>query len=222
MESLHAPPPELETVRDFVRWAASRFAQAELVFGHGTETAIDEAAILVLHTLHLPMDLSPVYFDARLTAAERDAVTERVRRRIEDRLPLPYITGEAWFAGMPFYVDSRVLVPRSPIAELIETRFEPWLDPDAVTDVLDIGTGSGCIAIACAYAFPEARVVAADISEDALTVARANIARHEVTDRVEPVLSDLYSGVPERRFQLIVTNPPYVDREDMDTLPPEY
>lgn len=223
MDSLTEVPAELDTVCDYVRWAASRFREAGLVFGHGTASALDEAAALVLHTLHLPVDLPALYFGARLTRGEREAVVERVRRRIHERLPLPYLTHEAWFAGLPFYVDQRVLVPRSPIAELIEAQFAPWLDAERVTEVIDLGTGSGCIAIGCAYAFPQARVIAADISPAALEVAQINIQRHHVEDRVETLVSDLFAAVPrDRRFDLIVSNPPYVDRRDMEQLAPEF
>jgi ribosomal protein L3 glutamine methyltransferase len=223
MEALSRAPAELETICDFVRWSASRFQEAGLIFGHGTETALDEAAALVLHTLHLPMDLPPLYFSGRLTETEREAVLARVRRRIVERLPLPYLTHEAWFAGLPFYVDERVLVPRSPIAELIEARFAPWLDADAVREVIDLGTGSACIAIACAYACPQARVTAVDVSAPALEVARVNVERHHLQERVEMVESDLFAAVPgERRFDLIVSNPPYVDRSDMAQLAREF
>jgi len=216
-------PEELHSIVDFVRWVASRFEAAGLRYGHGTDTALDEAAALVLHTLHLPPDLHPAYFPARLTAMEKQAIVARVAQRIDDRVPLPYITHEAWFAGLPFYVDERVLVPRSPFAELIETGFEPWVDPDAVESVVDVGTGSGCIAIATALALPAARVDAVDVSADALAVARRNIERHGVGDRVTALQSDLLAEVPaDRRYDLILANPPYVDTEGMSDLPPEY
>ncbi len=223
MEPIDHAPEELQTIRDLVRYGASRFNEGGLVFGHGTDNALDEAAALVLHVLHLPADLSEGYWDARLTRVEKEAIMARVRRRIEERLPLPYITHEAWFAGLPFYVDKRVLVPRSPMAEWIEQGFQPWLDPDAVDRVLDVGTGSGCIAIACAYAFPDARVDAVDNDGDALEVAAVNVQRHNVADRVTLIRSDLFEGVPaEARYQLIISNPPYVDGEEMSNLPPEY
>ncbi len=223
MHELDSVPPELQTMRDYVRWAASRFQEAGLVFGHGTDNALDEAAALVLHTLHLPMDLSAVWWEARLTAREAEAVVKRVRRRIRERLPLPYLTREAWFAGLPFYVDERVLVPRSPIGEIVQRQFEPWLAPESVERILDIGTGSGCIAIACAYAFPGAEVDAVDVSPEALDVARVNVERHRLQQRVTLFQSDLFAALPQdRRYDLIVSNPPYVDALDMSQLPPEY
>ncbi|MBA1149027.1 50S ribosomal protein L3 N(5)-glutamine methyltransferase [Ectothiorhodospiraceae bacterium WFHF3C12] len=223
MQDLDRVPNELKTLRDWVRWGASRFQEAGLSFGHGTDNAIDEAAALVLHSLHLPMDLNAAFWDGRLTAAESEAVLARIRRRIRERMPLPYLTHEAWFGGLAFYVDPRVLIPRSPLAELIEQGFQPWLDPNAVHRVLDVGTGSGCIAIACGYAFPQARVDAVDNSADALEVARINVQRHHMAEQVSLHESDLFSALPaERRYDLIVSNPPYVDRDRMESLPPEY
>jgi ribosomal protein L3 glutamine methyltransferase len=212
----------LTTLRDYVRFAASRFAEAGLFFGHGTAGPLDEAAALVLHALHLPYDLPGGYFEAKLLPEERERVLALIERRIAERKPLAYLTHEAPFAGLSFYVDERVLVPRSPIAELIENRFAPWLDADEVTDVLDLCTGSGCIAIACAQAFPKAVVDAADISPDALEVARINIARHGLEDRVRAVQSDVYAGLGERRYDLIVSNPPYVNLDEWRALPPEF
>lgn len=212
----------LETARDLIRWAASRFNEAELYFGHGTNNALDEAYALVLHCLHLPHELPADYLKARLTAGERAQILEMVRRRVEERQPLPYLTHESWFLGQPFYVDERVLIPRSPIAELIEARFEPFIEADSVTRVLDIGCGSACIAIGCAWAFPQAEVDAADISEDALQVAHINVDRHDLEGQVYPMLSDVYEGLGDSRYDIIVSNPPYVDAEDMSVLPQEY
>lgn len=215
-------PPELGTIADCIRYAASHFEAAGLHYGHGTDNAVDEAAALVLHVAHLP-DLHEAYFCCRLTAAEKAAVMAAVRRRIEERLPLPYITGEAWFMGLSFRVDRRVLVPRSPIAELIERGFAPWAAPENVERVVDIGTGSGCIAVACALALPRALVDAVDVSVDALALARENVARHRVEDRVALIHSDLFEAVPAgRRYNVIVANPPYVSAAGMAALPPEY
>ena len=222
------PPPKAEvldtlvTIRDYVRWGASRFNEAGLFFGHGTANALDEAAALVLHAVHQPHDLAPIYLASALTLPERRMVVELIERRIAERKPLAYLTHEAWFAGLPFYVDERVLVPRSPIAELIENRFAPWIDPEQVRDILDLCTGGGCIAIACAYAFPDAVVHAVDISADALAVAAENLRRHQVEDRVLLVESDLYAHLGSSRYDVIVSNPPYVNRREWEELPAEY
>ncbi|WP_045223563.1 50S ribosomal protein L3 N(5)-glutamine methyltransferase [Methyloterricola oryzae] len=213
----------LTTLRDYVRWGASRFNQAKLCFGHGTVNAIDEAAALVLHAIHQPHDLPAGYFNCVLSLEEREDVLNLLQRRIEERLPAAYLTGEAWFAGLAFKVDPRVLVPRSPIAELIEQRFSPWIgEPEAVEDILDLCTGSGCIAIACAYAFPDADVDAVDISADALDVAASNVERHEVEDQVSLYQGDLFAALPEKRYDIIVSNPPYVNSEEWEGLPAEF
>ncbi|MCP1673729.1 ribosomal protein L3 glutamine methyltransferase [Natronocella acetinitrilica] len=213
----------LQTMRDYVRWAASRFGEAGLHFGHGNATALDEAATLLLHTLHLPSVIPEPYWDARLTRDEAMTFLGLVERRINERMPLPYLINEAWFCGLSFHVDQRVLIPRSPIAELIEAGFEPWIEPASVERVLDIGTGSGCIAIACAHVFEEAAVDAADNSPAALEVARENIRRHGLEDRVHAVQADVYQGLDAgHRYDLVVSNPPYVDALDMADLPAEY
>lgn len=211
----------LLTLRDHIRWAVSRFHAEELFFGHGTDNAWDEARQLVLGALHLPWEMADAYLDCNLEDEEREYLMHLLRRRIEDRVPTAYLLGEAWFCGLPFVIDERVLVPRSPIAELIERRFEPWLAVDPAR-ILDLCTGSGCIGIACAHAFPEAEVVLGDLSFDALEVANINVERHELSERVYTVQGDGFSGLPGQRFDLIVSNPPYVDAEDFADMPAEY
>jgi ribosomal protein L3 glutamine methyltransferase len=214
---------ELRTLRDLLRWAMSQFYEANIYYGHGTNNAWDEALQLILHCLHLPFDVNPQVLDARLTRAERRMVTEWVEKRVNQRVPVAYLTQRAWFAGLSFYVDQRVLIPRSPIAELIERQFMPWVHPEQITQILDLGTGSGCIAIACAFAFPQARIDAADISEEALIVARVNAERHHVQQQVTFWQSDLFSVLPaEQQYDLIISNPPYVGEEELATLPLEY
>ncbi|WP_409420200.1 50S ribosomal protein L3 N(5)-glutamine methyltransferase [Pseudaeromonas sp. ZJS20] len=213
---------ELSTVNDMMRWAVSCFNEADLFYGHGTDNGWDEAVQLMLPSLHLPPFISDDIKAARLTRSERQLLAELVARRVEERLPAPYLTNKAWFAGLEFYVDERVIVPRSPIAELIAQRFAPWLQGEP-RRIMDLCTGSGCIAIALAYAFPEAEVDALDISVDALNVAEINIQHHGLEERVIPILSDLWQALPEGdQYDLIVSNPPYVDEEDMADLPDEF
>jgi ribosomal protein L3 glutamine methyltransferase len=212
----------LATVRDFIRWGANRLGEAGLVFGHGTDNALDESAALVLHALHLGMELPGDYLEAVLSEAERREVFHLIESRISTRKPAAYLTHEAWFAGLSFYVDERVLVPRSPIAELIINRFTPWVVPERIDSLLDLCTGSGCIAIACACAFPDAHVLATDISADALAVARENITRHQLAYRVQLLESSLFDRIGERRFDLIVSNPPYVPLTEVQQLPEEF
>ena len=213
---------DLSTIRDWVRWGASRFREAGLFFGHGTDNAFDESLALVLHALHLDHDQGLAYLDARLTREEKERVLGYLTRRVEERVPAAYITHEAWFAGLSFYVNENVLVPRSPIAELIEQSFEPWLNDEEALRVLDLCTGSGCIAIACAHYLPNARVDASDISPSALEVAQVNVDRHQLEERVSLFRSDLFDDLPEARYDLIVSNPPYVSSEEMESLPEEY
>jgi len=212
---------ELRTIQDMIRWAASEFNRAGLFYGHGTDNAIDDAMRLIMPSLHLPLQCDSDIFSTNLTRREREMLVELIVKRIELRIPVAYITNTAWFAGLEFYVDERTLVPRSPFAELIEARFEPWLQTSPMR-ILDLCTGSACIAIACAYAFPDAEVDAVDISEDALEVAEINIQGHGLEQQVIPIHSDLFSGVENEKYDLIVSNPPYVDAEDMENLPEEF
>ena len=215
---------DLNSILDLVRWSVSRFNDADLYFGHGTDNAWDEAVTLVMHALHLPPDLAQstgdALFTAKLTRSERQKIAELVLQRVQTRLPLPYLTHQAWFCGYPFYVDERVLIPRSPFAELIQQGFAPYVESPST--IMDLCTGGGCIAIAMAHAFPDAEVDALDISTDALDVAQMNIQEHGLEGRVVAIESDVFSGVPQRTYDLIVSNPPYVDAEDMDDLPAEF
>ncbi|ADT86391.1 50S ribosomal protein L3 N(5)-glutamine methyltransferase [Vibrio sp. Vb2880] len=212
---------ELHTLQDMIRWTVSRFNAANLFYGHGTDNAWDEAVQLILPTLYLPIDVPPHVLNSRLTSSERLRVVERVIKRIKDRTPVAYLTNKAWFCGLEFFVDERVLVPRSPIGELIQAQFEPWLINEP-TRIMDLCTGSGCIAIACAHAFPDAEVDAIDISADALQVAEQNIQDHGLEQQVFPIRSDLFRDLPQAPYDIIVTNPPYVDQEDMNSLPDEF
>jgi len=213
---------ELATIKDFVRWGYSQMSRAEVFYGHGTDNGLDESFALVIKALDLPYDLPAAYMDTRLTRNERIKVAEWVKCRVEERVPTPYLTHEAWFANLPFYVDERVLIPRSPVAELINAGFSPWLDHTPVERILDLCTGSGCIAIACAYAFPDIEVDAVDISPDALEVAEKNIEQHGLRGRVHAIESDLFDGLEGKVYDLIISNPPYVSRPEMEALPQEY
>ena len=215
-------PDSLLTIRDFIRWGASRFNEAGLFFGHGTDNALDESVTLVLHALHLTHDIPSHYLDSRLTGSERETVAIALQRRIDERIPAAYLTQEAWFAGIPFYVDERVLVPRSPIAELIENNFQPWVSEKKLTRVLDLCTGSGCIGIATAIHAPWVEVDLVDISEQALEVARINIGKHHLEERVRPVQSDLFDALEGRQYDIIVSNPPYVNLDELAGLAAEY
>ncbi|WP_341315194.1 50S ribosomal protein L3 N(5)-glutamine methyltransferase [Paraburkholderia sp. IMGN_8] len=211
------------TVRDLLRFAVSRFNQAELSFGHGSANAYDEAAYLILHTLHLPLDLLEPFLDARLSAAEIDAVLNVIERRAGERVPAAYITQEAWMHGFRFHVDERVIVPRSFIGELLQDGLQPYVeDPEQVGAVLELCTGSGCLAILAAHAFPNADVDAVDLSAPALEVATRNVTDYHLDDRIALFEGDLYAPLAERRYDVIISNPPYVNAASMQELPAEY
>jgi ribosomal protein L3 glutamine methyltransferase len=214
---------ELITVRDHIRYAVSRFTAAQLFFGHGSDNAWDEAVYLTLHTLSLPLDRLEPFLDARLLQHEREALLEIYRRRCEDRLPAAYLTNEAWLGDYRFYIDDRVIVPRSFIAELLQEQLSPWVeDPWAINNALDLCTGSGCLAILTALAFPEAQVDAVDLSKDALAVAERNIGDYSLNERVHPIYSDAFSQLKGKKYDLIISNPPYVNADSVAALPPEY
>ena len=214
---------QLHTVADYIRFAASEFNRADLFFGHGHDNAWDEAITLMMFSLALPDQLTEHVMQCRLTHDEKTQILDIISRRITEQVPAAYITNQAYFSGLPFYVDERVLVPRSPIGEWIEKRFSPIIsDEKPVERILDLCTGSGCIAIACANYFPEAEVDAVDLSIDALNVAQINIENHGLTEQVIPIQSDVFSGIIGQKYDLIVSNPPYVDQEDVDSLPAEF
>ncbi|RFU45508.1 50S ribosomal protein L3 N(5)-glutamine methyltransferase [Paraburkholderia sp. DHOC27] len=211
------------TVRDLLRFAVTRFNQAELSFGHGSANAYDEAAYLVLHSLHLPLDLLEPFLDARLTAAEIDAVINVIERRASERVPAAYITQEAWMHGFRFHVDERVIVPRSFIGELLQDGLQPYVeDPEQVGAVLELCTGSGCLAVLAAHAFPNADIDAVDLSKAALEVATLNVDEYKLDDRIALFEGDLFAPLAERRYDVIITNPPYVNADSMASLPAEY
>jgi ribosomal protein L3 glutamine methyltransferase len=216
-----ASSSRLRTLRDHIRWAVSRFHAEQLFFGHGTDNAWDEARQLVLGALHLPWEMADSYLDCRLEDDEREHLQALLHRRIEQRVPTAYLLGQAWFCGLPFIVNDHVLIPRSPIGQLIERRFEPWLAKEPAR-ILDLCAGSGCIGIACAYEFLDAEVLLADLSFEALEVANRNIEQHGLDDRVYTVQGDGFDGLPKQRFDLIVSNPPYVDAEDFADMPAEF
>lgn len=216
-------PPELTNIRDLLRFAVSRFNEAHLFFGHGAHDAYDEAAYLILHSLHLPLDRLEPFLDARLTRVEIATVLDTLKRRLRERIPAAYLTHEAWLGEHRFYVDERVIVPRSFIAELLSDGFTPWVGNRArVGRALDLCTGSGCLAILLALAFPQAMVDASDISEEAIEVARRNVSDYGLEGRVELIASDLFERLAGRRYDLIIANPPYVSDESMARLPAEY
>lgn len=212
----------LETVIDFVRWGGSLFKRAKLFFGHGTDNAFDDARVLVFYALNLPQEVPEAYWQARLSPEEKREVTELFKHRIESRKPTAYLTGEAWFAGMRFIVNESTLVPRSPIAELIAKEFHNWVEVEQVHRVLDLCTGSGCIGIASLQALPYAEVDLADISPQALAVAQQNIDLYDLNESVRAVESDLFSNLQGQKYDLILSNPPYVDEIEMNALPDEF
>jgi ribosomal protein L3 glutamine methyltransferase len=213
---------ELHTVRDYIRYGVSLFTKADIYYGHGTDNALDESVNLVLHAIQMPHELPGHFMESRLVSEEKAAVLDLLHRRVDERIPAAYLIGEAWFAGMVFDVDERVLVPRSPFAELIETHFEPWVDPQRVARILDMCTGSGCIGMASAQYFPEAQVDCADISKDALEVATKNLERHHLAEQVRLIESDLFQALKGETYDLIVSNPPYVDAGDLAAMPKEF
>lgn len=213
----------LMSIIDWIRYGVTKANQAELFYGHGTDNVFDEIRWLVLGSLSLPWDIDAAYLQSNLTQDEKKYLFDQLDKRIEKRIPVPYLINQAQFCGLSFYVDSRVLIPRSPMAELIENAFSPWISDEPVTRILDLCTGSACIAIACCYAFPDALVDAVDISEDALEVAKINQKKHQVEQQLQLIKSDLFTGImPEQQYDVIISNPPYVSREEMLTLPDEY
>ncbi|TXI28179.1 MAG: 50S ribosomal protein L3 N(5)-glutamine methyltransferase [Nitrosomonas oligotropha] len=214
---------QLHTIRDLLRFAVSQFNKAGLHFGHGSATAYDEAAYLILKTLYLPLDQLEPFLDARVTDSECKQVLDIIERRVKDRIPAAYLTHEAWLGDFSFYVDERVIIPRSFIAELLQTQLAPWIaEPDHITAALDLCTGSGCLAILMAHAFENAHIDAADISPQALAVAHENVQDYGLQDRIGLIESDLFSALQGKRYDLIISNPPYVNAESMERLPQEY
>ena len=212
---------DLKTIQDMMRWAYSYFNASDLYYGHGYDNAWDEAQQLVLNALYLPADVPEAMYQSRLTDVEKTRVVHFIQERLGSRKPVAYLTNSSWFCGLEFYVDERVIVPRSPIGELISQQFNGLISTSPKR-ILDMCTGSGCIAIACAVAFPDAEVDAVDLSLDALDVAQINIERHQLSHRVFPISSDLFNDIPQDKYDLIVTNPPYVDQEDLDDMPEEF
>lgn len=213
---------DFKSIIDFLRFGLSCAYSTDLYYGHGTDNAWDDMLALILGALSLPLDTDPMLFQAKLTANEKKILCERLEKRIVSRIPVPYLTHQSYFCGLSFYVDERVLIPRSPIGELISQQFSPWIEPENVKEILDLCTGSGCIAIACCYAFPDALVDAIDISAEALDVAEINKKNHNLHGSLELIESDCFANVPNKKYDIIVSNPPYVSFDEMQTLPEEY
>lgn len=213
---------ELVTVLDVLRFSLSCANEAQVYYGHGTDNAWDDMRSLVLRSLSLPYNVDPMLLHSRLTSSEKKHLCTQLEKRINQRVPVPYLIKEAYFYDMPFYVDERVLIPRSPIAQLVREQFAPWIDEDQVNHILDLCTGSGCIAIACCYAFPDAQVDAVDISSEALAVAQINREQLDVVEQLTLIESDCFAKVPVKKYDIIVSNPPYVSKTEMQTLPDEY
>ncbi len=222
MKSYLSDTTSFETIIDFLRFGLSVANKTPLYYGHGTDNAWDDVLALVLGSLSLSHDLDSRLLHARLTPDEKKHLTKQLERRMFDHVPVPYLTNQAYFAHLPFYVDERVLIPRSPLAESIATQFSPWLEAAQVNRILDLGTGSGCIAIACCYAFPDALVDAVDVSRDALDVAQMNRVQHGVEEQLHLLQSDCFDALPHAAYDLIISNPPYVGEDEMKTLPKEY
>ncbi len=211
-----------KTLEDLLIWAEREFNQADLCFGHGTDNAWDEAVWLALHVLCLRYDTSAEIAEKYLSSAEEQAIVSLVEKRINERIPAAYLTNEIWFAGLSFYIDKRTIIPRSPIAELIINNFQPWLGNKNVLNILDLCTGSGCIAIACAKMFPDAQIDATDISQDALEIAKINIERHQINKQINLIKSDVFNELGNKTYDLIISNPPYVSDKEISELPKEY
>ena len=223
MSSLYSlATKDFKTILDFLRFGISSANAAKLYYGHGTDNSYDEILALILGSLSLPLDADQIMFNAQLTKDEMDLLSKQLYKRIVEHVPVPYLTKTAYFCDLAFYVDERVIIPRSPIAELILAKFSPWIDEDEVESILDLCTGSGCIAIACCYAFEDALVDAVDISKDAISVAQINRDKHSMQDALTIIESDCFSAVPLKKYDIIVSNPPYVGHEEMQTLPDEY
>jgi ribosomal protein L3 glutamine methyltransferase len=213
---------KFKTVEQALTWAEKEFTQANLYFGHGTDNAWDEAVAILIYLLQLPPNVQRDVLEQELSTEQSSQLLDLFQKRIKHKTPVPYLTQQCWFAGLPFFVDERVLIPRSPMAQLIDNEFRPWVEPKQVKNILDLCTGSACIAIACAHVFLEAHVDASDLSTDALDVAKINVVQHDLQDRVQLYQSDLFSKIPPKKYDIIISNPPYVDAEDMAGLPAEY